>query len=59
MTQARKRTRKEEHPAVVAARRNRKLMASVRESIRGIVAGEKAIPGRQVIEEARRRHEQL
>ncbi len=47
--------REPEPPSVVAARRNRKLMKQVRESIRDIVAGVPDIPGREVVEEARRR----
>ena len=59
MSQKRKRAREPEHPAVVAARRNRKLMASVRRSIAAVVAGVPDIPGHVVVEEARRRREQL
>lgn len=59
MAERRKAKRTPEPPAVVAARKNRKLMAQVRQSIRDIVAGVPGIPGEVVVEEARRRHERL
>ena len=59
MAQARKPKKQPEHPAVVAARRNRALMAAVRQSVADIKAGEQGTPRRIVEEELRQRRERL